>query len=103
MRYRCVDLRARAVEKTGLNGRTERNDLVRVDSDDRRPTEELLHFARHHGHSCSAADEDDAIELARLRAGGIERLLTDSERPFDQRERGPLELGALHLELPLHR
>ena len=89
-----------AIEQRRLDGRPESDDLVRVDAHDRRSPEELLDLARHHGHPRRAADQDDAIELPRGGAGRVERLLADAERPLDERQRRPLELGARHPEAP---
>ncbi len=100
--HRLVD------ERGGLNGGSQRHDLIGVDALARFEPEELGDALLNERHSSHAADEDDVVEVVAVDVGFRERLLADRDRAVDQVAREFLEFVTrerlLHVErLPAGR
>ena len=63
------------LQHAGLDGGADGDDLVRVDALVRLLAEQLLDDLLHLGHARHAADEHHLVDLGRLEAGVLERLL----------------------------
>ena len=83
-----------AGQHAALDRRTHGHDLVRVHGHVRILAGELLHEVLHGGHTGGAAHEDDLVDVARLEAGILERLLNGLLHAVEQILRDALELGA---------
>ena len=92
-----------ALQHAGLNGRADRDDLIRVHTLVRLLAEEgfttLLNL-RHAGH---AADEHHFVDLTGLNAGILQRLLARLNRALDEIIDQALELGTAELEREMLR
>ena len=83
-----------ACQHAGLDGRADRDDLVRVDALVRLlAAEHLLDRLDDGRHARLAADEDDLVDVGRLQPGVLERGLDRAARPLDQVRDQVLELG----------
>ena len=74
-------------QRSRLDGRADRDDLVGVDAVEGRGAEELLDPAPHQRDARRPADQDDLVELAHRQLRDRQRLLADGERALDERGR----------------
>ena len=83
-----------AGEHRALDRRADRHDFVRVHRAVRLLAEVVLHDFLDLRNARRAADENDLVDVLRLEAGVLERLLHRLERALDQVVHELLELGA---------
>ncbi len=92
-----------ALQHAGLDGGTQRHDLVGVDALVRLLAEELGHFLDHFRHPGHAADQHHLVDVASRQAGILQRVLAGLERRLDQIAHQAFQLGAGQLHHQVQR